>query len=367
MLSHKIEYFSVSWPSVLIALMAPFLKVSSQTEEVAPFYELNGIVVMEAESVPIGDQWAFETEIAGYSGIGYIVGQVDTFNLGGKGLMRFPIQIGSGGRYQLSWKSRITEGDSNTDFNDSFARLTDASGTPIDTVPNENVKIGEWYKVYMNKVNQWSYDARNKDNDPHSLSWNLEADTLYYFEISARSKGHGLDRIVLWNRDQHSFGNFENGGVNQTAPLEQLPESPRFPNTDEDEDGLPDGWEKQFGNTETDVDPDSDQDGDGRNALVEFSMGTDPTVREFPVTISVVEIGRLSWAQIKYIRSLNAERNLELIIEYSYDLEEWNVSGLREDRFVEDVGDNRRRAWARLRVNAVSPAPYFRLRVIEKS
>ncbi len=339
----------------------------AQVGEGEPFFEELGIVVMEAESVPIGDQWILETEIPGFSGTGYIVGQIDTFNEGGKGLMRFPVQISNAGRYQLSWKSRITEGDSNTDFNDSFARLTDSSGIPIDTVPNENVKIGEWYKVYMNRSNQWSYDARNKDNDPHSLSWNLEADTLYYFEISVRSKGHGLDRIVLWERGSHAFADFVTGTVNNVSLLDVLPESPRFADSDQDGDGLPDSWEMQFGESETSVEADSDIDRDGRSAALEFCMGTDPGEFDQAISLSFFENFGFTWAKYEYTRFASAEKYFEFVVEGSSDLIEWSDSGLMEERFVDDLGGNRRSAYAQTRVNPQAPGPYFRLRAIRKS
>lgn len=342
--------------------------IRAQESEPAPFLEANGLVVMEVESIPTGETWSFENSIPGFSGSGYVVGTHDSFNRGGNGLMRFPVYISQSGRYQLAWKSRITEGNSNTDSNDSFARITNASGTPLDTVPNENVKIGEWYKVYMNRSNEWSYDARNKDHDPHSLSWNLEADTLYYFELSSRSKGHGVDRVVLWDRNVHAFANLVTGTASSFSALDDLSESSRLVANDKDEDGdsLPDDWEARFGGPDENIDPESDDDGDGRDARLEFAMGTDPMVPETAYMLALLQDDGFMWANVEYTWSDNASPYFDLMVERSSNLVDWTDSGLSEDLFLQDLGENRRLANARIRVGPQAPLQFFRLRAVER-
>ncbi|NBB80244.1 MAG: hypothetical protein GVY36_12515, partial [Verrucomicrobia bacterium] len=179
---------------------------------VEAFVEQNGIVAFETESVnPTTPEWQEATLIAGFSGDSYFIAQEENLNQGGEGVVSYPVYITTTGRYQLNWRSRIGIGSDNTEHNDNFARVVDADGNPVTPVVNDNDATGTWYKAYMNRANAWDWQTSNKDNDPHSLSWNLQADTLYYFQISARSNGHAVDRVALWDHNRHNLANKTTG------------------------------------------------------------------------------------------------------------------------------------------------------------
>jgi len=197
---------------------------ASDTAENA-FIEDGGIIAFEVESQTPVSPWSQEASASGYSGDGYFRGTSDSFNQGGLGTVSYPIQITTSGRYQLQWRSRITFGSSNTEHNDSFARLTDAQGSPINPVPNSHTATGNWYKAYMNLNGSWDWQTSNLDNDPKSLSWNLEADTLYYFQISVRSEHHALDRVVLWDHARHNLSSKTTGKSPNNSVLNGLANS----------------------------------------------------------------------------------------------------------------------------------------------
>lgn len=208
------------------------------------YNESGGVVVFDIESQPLPEGWAEKTTITGSTasifGSCYIA-TVNKFpSTTGFGMLSYKIVITTPGEYQLQWRSRITDlnfgvSTETTEHNDTFARMLNTSGTSMpafgpvpgwtttvagkDAIPD---KTGDnWYKVYTNNPN-WSWDAKNQDNAPLPVYWNLAAGT-YTFQISVRSAGHAIDRILLWNRaGATAYGNKLNGGGN-TAAANGLP------------------------------------------------------------------------------------------------------------------------------------------------
>lgn len=206
-----------------------FLALFSALPVAARIYlEANGLVVMEAESQDPGQSFSLEDTVQGYTGTGYFRGKINSFNTGGVGPVAYPFHIVTGGRYQFAFRSRIGEGTSSTDANDSFIRLVDEEGVPVTPVPNNHVVTsGSWYKVYMNIFGSWSHQASNKDNDPHSLSWQLEAGKTYAIQMAVRSRGHLVDRLILWNHARHSLANKTTGKGTTELLFNNLEESAR--------------------------------------------------------------------------------------------------------------------------------------------
>ncbi len=214
----------------------PRLENGSCPDTLSPFYiESGGLVVIEAESAIIdGTDWQVDSTLTGFSNLGYIVWKGnDFFNLPGRGVLTYKIRITETGRYRFVWKSRITQGSSFTDFNDSWLRIADAdhfygqkgngdivypkgsNQDPIEessgqgsTVP-EGAGSNGWFKVYMNTVGSWHWRATTSDNDPHQIYVVFDEAGDYTIEISGRSFGHGIDRFILFN-DNFDFANVTN-------------------------------------------------------------------------------------------------------------------------------------------------------------
>ena len=164
---------------------------------------------------------------------------LDILASGGQGLLEYKIVITTPGDYQLQWRSFITDKkfgicQETTEHNDSWARMLDPSGASMvagpvpggarDGIPDQ--AGGNWYKVYSNARLNWSWDAKNQDHAPLALYWSLKPGT-YTFQVSARSAGHAIDRILLWNRNgATSYGSKTAGGgtasVCNAAPLSTI-------------------------------------------------------------------------------------------------------------------------------------------------
>jgi len=203
---------------LLAAALCATVLASAQTP-----IESEGLLVIEVESIDSGSRFTLESSVAGYKGTGYFRGNANMFNIGGVGKLAYPFEIANSSTYQFAFRSRIGEGTSNTDSNDTFIRLVDSEGNPVIPVANQNVTTtGSWYKVYMNHAGDWSHQASNKDNDPHSLSWVLEAGNMYALEMSVRSKNHLVDRLILWDINQYNLANKLTGKQPNEAAFDKL-------------------------------------------------------------------------------------------------------------------------------------------------
>ncbi|MEM7792259.1 MAG: carbohydrate-binding protein, partial [Verrucomicrobiota bacterium] len=82
-----------------------------------------------------------------------------------------------------------------------------------DATPDE--QSDGWHKVYRNgDTSSWTWQASNQDFDALALFWNLQAGETYSLQISARSVGHAIDRVTLWNRDTQNRANKVSGATN---------------------------------------------------------------------------------------------------------------------------------------------------------
>lgn len=177
------------------------------------FIEEQGIVAIEMESAEDYGDWTPDTLFDGFTGTNYLkYSGPNYFGSPGNSLLTFKIQITTTGTYRFQWRSRIAEGNSNTDHNDNWLRIQDAasfyaqSGTSVlfphgsGMVPNPNgAGSAGWFKVYQNQLNNWTWDASTSDNDPHPIFIDFDTAGIYTVEISGRSNGHAIDRFVLYH------------------------------------------------------------------------------------------------------------------------------------------------------------------------
>jgi hypothetical protein len=162
------------------------------------FIESNGVVVMEVESVPAATGWESRTNIAGYKGSAFYYWNGGNKTVGGSGTLTYKFKITTAGNYELRIRSRIAEGTSATDANDTYIWFP--TGT---NVANEWA-ISGWTKFYQNQLNAWSWSTNTKDNDPRLIRVYLSAGE-HEFKLSGRSQGHALDRIVIYKYDSNTF------------------------------------------------------------------------------------------------------------------------------------------------------------------
>jgi uncharacterized protein YjdB len=190
------------------SLSNPYFENSFQCS--TPYQEINGLVVIESENLTLPSNWTQQNSFSGFTGNGYIswIGS-QFFSTPGNGLVSTQIYINTPGVYRFQMRSRVGNGNSNTEHNDTWLRFPDASdffalkGTNkiypkgSGKTPNPNgAGSNGWFKVYMNSLN-WTWSTMTSDNDPHDIYVQFNAPGVYTMELSARSSFHLIDRIVL--------------------------------------------------------------------------------------------------------------------------------------------------------------------------
>ncbi|WP_298494073.1 hypothetical protein [uncultured Algibacter sp.] len=182
------------------------------------FNEEDGIVRVDLKNPSaIANGWTTASTLSGYEGTGYLIWTAsDNFNTPGAGTIKFSIKINNPGTYQFVWRSRIGDGTSNTDFNDSWLKINgndfygEKAGTNERVYPKgsgktpnpEGASKDGWFKIYMNKVGEWFWRSSTSDNDPHDIFTKFDAAGIFDVEISGRSKSHAIDQFVLFKTDK---------------------------------------------------------------------------------------------------------------------------------------------------------------------
>ncbi|WP_299245966.1 Ig-like domain-containing protein [uncultured Aquimarina sp.] len=177
----------------------------------ATYEEKNGLVVIEAENLSASGNWQKKSAISGFTGGGYLEWTgPDHFNDPGNGVINTKIKINSAGRYKFLWRSKVGEGDSATEANDTWLKFPDASefygqkGSErvypkgSGKTPNPEGASGEGYlKVYSTGTTNWTWTTKTSDNDPHDVFVEFDSPGIYTMLISGRSKHHIVDRVTL--------------------------------------------------------------------------------------------------------------------------------------------------------------------------
>ncbi|MFW5877749.1 MAG: T9SS type A sorting domain-containing protein [bacterium] len=210
---------------------------------IAPFKELNNIVVVEVESVPPGSGWTKEYSADGFTGDAYYrwTGG-NLFNSPGNGLTEYKIYIAHPGTYHFRWHSKIMHGSDPTESNDSWLRIPDAydffakKGSSVkyprggkfiqsNTIVNGSSSNG-WMKVYSSGTTNWTWSCRTSDHDPHEIYATFQEAGVYTVQISGRSNNHAIDRFVLFKDSEYTVSEATSKDLAETrcGPIDEWPE-----------------------------------------------------------------------------------------------------------------------------------------------
>ncbi len=177
-----------------------FLPLVISPPDICYYTETDDALVIEIESVTAVDQWQLQTGFPGYTGSGYYVWTgPDYLAQPGIAVLTYPISLTKSGTYRLN--IRNSHPLSPTDFNDVWVRLDDRP----------------WVKGFSNVVDAWTYDFNFDYGGGHLTAaefFNVQPG-LHTLELSARSAGFRLDRLVL--------------STNGMGQLDDWPESPCVP------------------------------------------------------------------------------------------------------------------------------------------
>ena len=167
------------------------------------FQENGGVIVFEAESVSATGSWSFQSSIPGYKGSGYYLWTgSDNFavsNAPRGNPITYTFNVTNPGNYQLRWRSRITKGNNSTEHNDNWVRFPSGQN-----ISGQHPLNGNWTKVYMNELNKWSWRSATVDHVGRPITQYFGAGQ-HTMQISGRSNGHAIDRIVLYQYEDVSF------------------------------------------------------------------------------------------------------------------------------------------------------------------
>ena len=188
----------------------------------ATFEEQNGIVVIQAESVSLNSSWKKETGFAGFTGSSFITwrGQ-EFFGSPGNGVIVYTIKINNPGTYRFQWRTMFGIGNEGSEHNDTWLRFPDAfdffgqSGGKIKypkggTFKKSNQIVNGasgagWLKLYRSGNNKvWKWVTATSDFEGLKVYVEFKSAGVYKMQVSARSKAHFIDRMVLYKESMYS-------------------------------------------------------------------------------------------------------------------------------------------------------------------
>lgn len=152
------------------------------TQDCTTYVESGFMIIMEVESAPPVDQWSVDTELVGYTGDSYYTWRgPNYFGNPGNAVLSYPIQVTTGGLYNLRIHNRHDFPDP-TEDNDVWVR--------VDNDP--------WIKAYSPVRGQWTWQTWFDFGTSQTNATFTMDPGLHTFEMSARSQDFSIDRIALY-------------------------------------------------------------------------------------------------------------------------------------------------------------------------
>lgn len=208
----------------LFTTLLYFAQVEAQSCDGADFEERNGIAILELDS-KVSGSWRKESISGASGGQALTYRGSDRFNTPGTSSIVYKVKINSPGTYRFKWRNRISiigtgSEPANTEHNDSWLKIdaSDFYGATGNTrvYPGGSGKTpvakgstsGGWFKIYTNSIG-WSWITRTSDFENHNIYARFNSAGVYNIRVSARSKGHSIDRMVLYKENQYTNGQSE--------------------------------------------------------------------------------------------------------------------------------------------------------------
>ncbi|WP_071341811.1 Ig-like domain-containing protein [Maribacter sp. 1_2014MBL_MicDiv] len=188
----------------------------------ADFEEQNGIAILELDS-KISGSWRKESTSGASGGSALTYRGSNYFNSPGNSTITYKVKINSSGTYRFIWRNKISviaSHNASTEHNDSWLKINASNfygqkgssriypGGSGKTPTPEGASSGGWFKVYTNTID-WSYSTKTSDNDAHAVYATFNNAGVYNIQVSARSNGHTIDRMVLYKESSYSAAQAE--------------------------------------------------------------------------------------------------------------------------------------------------------------
>lgn len=159
-------------------------EVTKESESKLGYQEKDGLVVIEAESLEIGNidsAWEIGEDMdlgGGYTGDGYLVwkGETKTDSPNSETL-ETQVNITNEGEYKLAFRSYQEEG---AEGNNLWVKVDD----------------GDWIKVFSKITDEWTWNTYKNDQD-EEIKFNLKKG-VHSIQLSTGLKGINIDRFHLY-------------------------------------------------------------------------------------------------------------------------------------------------------------------------
>ncbi|WP_027077416.1 Ig-like domain-containing protein [Maribacter antarcticus] len=208
------------------------------------FEEQNGIAILEMESK---SNSGFKNEAFSGASNGRTLAYrgSDSFNNPGSSTLTYSVRITSPGTYRFVWRNKIgiiASSNASTEHNDAWLKINASNfygqrgsgrvypGGSGKSPVAEGSTSGGWFKVYTNTID-WSYTTNTSDFDAHAIYASFNSAGTYTIQVSGRSKGHFIDRMVLYKESMYSSTQAQSLSRGQTNCSGGTPPPPPPPPT----------------------------------------------------------------------------------------------------------------------------------------
>jgi hypothetical protein len=183
------------------------------------YMEKDGRVVIEAESIPSTPGWAYFADKSGHTGYGYYQWNTEGQGIAaGQGLLKYRFEIGTPGNYQLLLRSKMLDPKNRPDTldpdgNDVWVKFT--GGRDVE----KQAALGDqWNKIaILGHPEGWTFNTNADQSKTHEMTpacRNFDKG-IYTVELSGRSQGYAIDRIVLSKFNDKPSTDFEQDSLKQ--------------------------------------------------------------------------------------------------------------------------------------------------------
>ncbi|MEQ8422007.1 MAG: Ig-like domain-containing protein [Arenibacter algicola] len=195
----------------------------------ADFEERNGIAILEMESKLAGS-WRKESVADASANSAIVYRGSDSFGAPGSSVITYSVRINSPGTYRFIWRNKIgviASSNPSTEHNDSWLKINASDfyglkgshrvypgGSGKSPVAN-GATSGGYFKIFTNVIN-WSWSTQTSDHDDHFIYATFNQAGVYTIQVSGRSSGHSIDRMVLYKESSYSASSAQNLSNAQT-------------------------------------------------------------------------------------------------------------------------------------------------------
>jgi len=184
------------------------------------FVAEDGLLTIEPESIPSTKGWKYFADTSKMSGFGFLEWTEEGQGIKpGKGILSYTFEISEPGNYQFLLRSKMKDPKNrmetpDADGNDIWVKFTGGKD-----IASQKQLGNDWFKVaILGHPEGWNWNTNADGGAPHPLTpvCRYFDKGVYTVELSGRSKGHIIDKMVLTqfkkspitDFDKHNFSNF---------------------------------------------------------------------------------------------------------------------------------------------------------------